>query len=174
LRYFADGRQLISAAVDGAVKIWDANQGRSTTTLMCHESKVYSAAVNDAMNMAVSVGSDRKIAVWDLRKVQQPLFVNDESTASVTSCDFTNDQKAIVTATFGGRVNVIDLATQERRVDYDLMFLSDDPEEIMCYHVASVKNFPHASENVFLLSSGAGVPIVIDYEGWHEEPLHRL
>ena len=92
----------------------------------------------------------------------------------MTSCDFTNDQKSVVTATFGGRVYVIDLATRERNVDCDLMFLSDDPEEIMCYHVASVKNFPSESENVFVLSSGAGVPIVIDYEGWHEEPLHRL
>lgn len=135
---------------------------------------MYQAVVNDAMNMAISVGADRNIAVWDLRKVQRPLFVNEDSTASVTTCDFTNDQKSIVTATFGGRINVIDLANQELRVDYDLAFLSDDPEEIMCYHVASVKNFPGESQNIFVLSSGAGIPIVIDYEGWHEEPLHRL
>jgi len=101
------------------------------------------------------------------------LFVNEDSTASVTACDFTCDQKSVVTATFGGRVNVIDLDTRERRVDYDIMFLSEDPEENMCYHVASVPNYPSGG-NVFVLSSGVGVPNVINYEGWHEEPLHRL
>ena len=67
--------------------------------------------MNDALTMACSVGSDRKIALWDLRRVQQPVFVNEDSTASVTCCDFTCDQKSVVTATFGGRVNVIDLDT---------------------------------------------------------------
>ena len=66
----ADGRSLISASVDGKVKIWDSNAGSASTTLNFHESKVYQAQANDAMNMAVSVGSDRKIAVWDLRRVQ--------------------------------------------------------------------------------------------------------
>jgi len=173
LKYMKDGRSLISASVDGSVKIWDANQGGVTTSLNFHESKVYSAAANDAMNMAVSVGADRKIAVWDLRKVQTPLFVNEDSTASVTCCDFTNDQKSIVTATFGGRVNVIDLDTREYRVDYDIMFLSENEEENMCYHVASVSDYPGGG-NVFVLSSGIGIPNVINYEGWHEEPLHRL
>ena len=123
--------------------------------------------------MACSVGSDRKIALWDLRRVQQPIFVNEDSTASVTCCDFTCDQKSVVTATFGGRVNVIDLDTQEFRVDYDIMFLSDNEEENMCWNVKSIANYPSGG-NVFVLSSGVGIPNVINYEGWHEEPLHRL
>lgn len=126
------------------------------------------------MNMAVSVGSDRKIAVWDLRRAQQPLFVNEDSTASVTACDFTCDQKSIVTATFAGIINVIDLDTRERRVDYDTMFLQRDTQsDNMCYHVASVANYS-APGNHFVISSGIGVPNVINYEGHHEEPLHRL
>lgn len=118
------------------------------------------------------MGADRKIAVWDLRNTNQPLFVNEDSTDSVTACDFSNDSKAVITATFGGRVNVIDLETREMRVDYDIMFLSDNEEENMCYHVGSVKGHPEG--NVFILSSGVGIPNLIHYEGWHEEPLHRL
>ena len=60
------------------------------------------------------------------------------------------------------------------RVDYDIMVLDpEDDVENMCYHLASVKNHP-AGGNVFVLSSGIGVPNVINYEGWHEEPLQRL
>lgn len=111
LHYMTDGRQLISASVDGFVKLWDANQGACHTTLRFHSSKVYGAVVNDAMTMAATVGADRKIAVWDLRRAQQPLFVNEESTAAVSCVDFSVDQKSVITATYGGRINVIDLET---------------------------------------------------------------
>ena len=67
LNYLADGRRLISASVDGTAKLWDSQQGGCIQTLSFHESKVYTAVVNDAMNMAASVGSDKKIAIWDLR-----------------------------------------------------------------------------------------------------------
>lgn len=43
----------------------------------------------------------------------------------------------------------------------------------MCYHIKSVKNHP-GGQNIFILSSAVGVPNVISYEGWHDEPLHRL
>ena len=100
--------------------------------------------------------------------------MNEDSTASVTCLDFSVDQKAVISATFGGRVNVIDLETRQQRVDYDIMFLSEPEEENLCWHLASVKNYPGAGGNVFVLSSAVGVPNVIQYEGWHEEPLHRL
>lgn len=124
--------------------------------------------------MAATVSADRKIAIWDLRNTNQPMLVNEESTASVTSVDFSVDQKSVITATFGGKINVIDLDTQERRVDYDIMFLQpDEDQENMCYHLQSVKNHPTGG-NVFVLSSAVGIPNVILYEGWHDEPLHRL
>jgi len=122
--------------------------------------------------MAVSVSADKKIAVWDLRRSAQPLFVNADSESIVTSCDFTEDQKSIVTATFGARINVIDLENREMRVDYDIMVLTPDQEN-MCYHLQSVPNYPGVS-NVFVLSSGIGIPNVMNYEGWHESPWHRL
>ena len=59
------------------------------------------------------------------------------------------------------------------RVDYDIMFLSEPEEENMCYHIGSIKNYPGGGNN-FVLSSGVGIPNVILYEGWHDEPLHRL
>ncbi len=125
------------------------------------------------MNMAATCSSDRKIAIWDLRRVQAPLFVNEESVASVTACDFSVDQKAVITANFAGRINIIDIETRERRVDYNIMMMSDDEEENMCFHIKSIKNFPGGGNN-FVLSSGIGIPIVINYEGHHEQELHRL
>ena len=86
-----DGRRLISASVDGTAKIWDTNSGQATATLAYHANKVYASAANDDATMAATVGSDKKIAIWDLRNTQRPVFVNEESTASVTCVDFSND-----------------------------------------------------------------------------------
>jgi len=54
-----------------------------------------------------------------------------------------------------------------------MMLQPENEEENMCYGVRSVKNHPFGG-NVFVLSSGIGIPNVINYEGHHEEPLHRL
>ena len=110
LDYLTDGRKMISASVDGTARLWDVNSGQNTATLAYHENKVYDAAVNQDMTMACTVSSDKKIAVWDLRNTQQPMLVNaDDTRDSVTCCDFSADQKAVITATFGGRVVVLDL-----------------------------------------------------------------
>lgn len=54
------------------------------------------------------------------------------------------------------------------------MMLAPDPEaENMCYGLKTIRNHP-ADGNVFVLSSGIGIPNVISYEGHHAEPLHRL
>ena len=171
----ADGRQLVSASVDGTARLWDVNSGQNTQTLAYHENKVYDAAVNEAGTQAVTVSSDKKIAVWDLRNSSQPMIVNgDDTRESITCCDFSNDQKSVITATFGGRVVILDLETQEVRVDYDIMCLQPDlTEDNMCYGLSSVKNHPEGG-NIFVLSSGVGIPNVISYEGHHDEPLHRL
>jgi WD40 repeat protein len=58
---------MISASVDGTARLWDVNSGQNSATLAYHETKVYDAVVNDAMTQAVTVSSDKKIAVWDLR-----------------------------------------------------------------------------------------------------------
>lgn len=68
------------------------NSGQNTATLAYHENKVYDAAVNQDMTLAATVSSDKKIAVWDLRNVSQPMLVNsDDTRASVTCCDFSAD-----------------------------------------------------------------------------------
>ena len=171
--YLQDGKRLITASVDGTSKIWDTNSGNATANLAFHSSTVYDAKVNDAMTQACTVGADKKICLWDLRNARQPIYVNEESTHSVTCCDFSNDQKAVMSATFGGHVNIIDLETMDRRVNYDIMVLSDVEEENMCYGIQSVKNHPQGG-NIFILSSGIGIPNLICYESWWDEPLQRL
>ena len=102
------------------------------------------------------------------------MLVNNDCTSTITSCDFSNDGKAVITAGFGGRINVLDLETQSQRVDYDtLVLMPDEYQENMCHHLASIPNHPQGG-NMFVLSSDIAVPNVILYEGWHDEPLHRL
>ena len=54
------------------------------------------------------------------------MLVNNDCTSTITSCDFSNDGKAVITAGFGGRINVLDLETQSQRVDYDTLVLMPD------------------------------------------------
>ena len=79
----------------------------------------------------------------------------------------------MITANFAGRINIVDTVTREMNVDYDIMFLAEPEEENMCFHIGSIKNYPGGG-NHFVLSSGVGIPNVILYESWHEEPLQRL
>ena len=53
--------------MDGSVKLWDSNTGKSIANLAYHPSKVYQAVANADMTQVASVGQDRKIAIWDLR-----------------------------------------------------------------------------------------------------------
>jgi len=68
---------------------------------------------NDAMTQIASVGSDYLLCLWDTRNLAKPIFENKQSKSCIMKCDFTNDQKAVVSSTLEGIINVTDIQSQK-------------------------------------------------------------
>ena len=103
--------------------------------------------MNDDGSQIASVGSDKMVCVWDTRNTQTPIFVNEESGACIMKCDFTVDQKAVVSSTLEGVINVLDIQNQKMAVAFDTINeINTDPKSnitsniIFC--VKSLKNHP--------------------------------
>jgi len=63
--------------------------------------------------MIATCGSDLQICLFDVRNTKVPIFVNKESKDVVTSVEFTNDQRFLMSTTFSGVFNMMDLKTQK-------------------------------------------------------------
>ncbi|MEW6732832.1 MAG: serine/threonine-protein kinase [Acidobacteriota bacterium] len=64
--YTPDGRYLISASSDGAIKIWDLNKRRVRGALRGHELSVNALAVSPSGDLLASASSDGTARIWDL------------------------------------------------------------------------------------------------------------
>ena len=109
--------------------------------------QVYYAIMNDAGSQIASVGSDKMVCLWDARNLAKPLFVNEESDACIMKCDFTNDQKGVVSSTLEGVINVLDIASQKMVVNFDTVAeinskRKDPISGNICFCVKSLKNHP--------------------------------
>ncbi|KAK2630041.1 hypothetical protein QTJ16_000861 [Diplocarpon rosae] len=56
--------QIVSAAGDGLVMVWDTSTGGAACTLDNHEDRVWALAVNPETNMIVSGGGDSNLTFW--------------------------------------------------------------------------------------------------------------
>jgi len=92
-------------------------------------------------------------------------------------CDFTNDQKSIVSSTLEGIINVTDVNTQKQMVAFDTIeeinSNSDGKSEIknnICYCVRSLKNHPEGG-NKFAVGADMRFINVCDYDGSRPEDI---
>lgn len=95
LAIFADGHRVISASLDGTLKIWDLATGSELRTLRGHAGSVLSVAVTADGHLAVSASSDGMLKVWNL-----------ESGAELYSLDTQNRRLRTVVLTPSGDVAV--------------------------------------------------------------------
>jgi TIR domain-containing protein/WD40 domain-containing protein len=61
-----DGRRVVSASVDGTLKVWDLASGRAEATLEGHARGVTGCAVTPDGRWVVSASWDQTLKVWDL------------------------------------------------------------------------------------------------------------
>lgn len=173
LNYFPDGKRLVSASSDGMAKIWDANSGKCTATLKKHTKRVYNAVANAAGTHVASVGSDRMLCLWDTRNLAKPVFVNEQSQSCIMSCDWLPDQKAVVSSTLEGVINVCDIQSQQMTLGFDTVAeMSADGERDVqsniCYRVKGLKNHPGGG-NKFAVGAEMKFINVCDYDGARSE-----
>lgn len=93
LQYSLSGDQLFSCSADKTINIWDINTGCRLKKLRNHQNYVnsISTAPNDP-NLLVSVGDDRYINVWDLRRRKCAMSFEDKYQLTAVAFNGTGDQ----------------------------------------------------------------------------------
>jgi hypothetical protein len=105
-----DGQRLVSAGVDGAVKVWDAHTGQNTLTLQGHTRGVLSVSWSPDGQRLVSAGVDGAVKVWDAHTGQNTLTLRGH-TAFVTRVSWSPDGQWITSRDSTGIVKTWDLHT---------------------------------------------------------------
>jgi len=90
-------------------------------------------------------------------------------------CDFTNDQKAVVSSTLEGIINVTDIQSQKQTVEFDTIkeMTRDGKGEMksnICYCVKSLKNHPLGG-NKFAVGADMRFVNCVDYDVSRDEDI---
>ena len=105
-----DGRQVVTASLDGTARVWDAASGRPLGEPLRHDSKVWAASFSPDGRRVVTASSDGMARVWDAasgRPVGDPL----RHAAPVYAASFSPDGRWVVTASGDKTARVWDAAS---------------------------------------------------------------
>jgi len=164
LNYFSDGNRLISASPEGVCKVWDIRAGKATQLLKgAHTGRVYKAMLNGNDTMVASCASDKKICIWDLRKIDKPVSVNTESESCIMACDWTTDNTHVLSGTMYGIVNSLNVQTNKMVMRKDTNEMCPDQESNIIYSLRTVRNHPR-SGNIFTMGVENRLAYTIDYD----------
>jgi WD40 repeat protein len=107
------GRLPMSAAVIGAVKVWDAKSGESLLTFNSNTSRIRSVAFSpDDKRLAATSTLEKTVAVWDA-KTGKEVFTLKGHTDRVNDVAYSPDGKQIATASADWTVKLWDAQTGE-------------------------------------------------------------
>jgi len=65
LRFWHDGRTLVSASADQTIRLWDLDRGQPTRTLRGHQHEIWTLDMSPDAATLVSGGKDGEVLVWD-------------------------------------------------------------------------------------------------------------
>jgi hypothetical protein len=104
-----DGHQVASASDDFFVKLWDADTGEEVGTFAGHEDHVTAIAYSRDGSRIASASKDGTLRVWDVESGCESLLVRHRS--PLLTCDYSPDDRHLVSASAEGHVMVDDAAT---------------------------------------------------------------
>jgi WD40 repeat protein len=105
-----DGKQLVSAADDQTLKVWDLRTGQELHTLRGHSNAVHAVAITPDGEQAVSASADQTLKVWDLRTGQE-LHTLRGHNDWVNAVAITHDGLQAISASVDQTLKVWDLRT---------------------------------------------------------------
>jgi WD40 repeat protein len=109
--YSPDGTRLVSASLDGTVRVWDAITGRAVLPpLRGHTGVVCAVAYSPAGKQLATAGQDKTVRIWDLTTAQSIRILADFK-FPVSTVAFSPDGRRLVSGDVGGYVRVWDVMT---------------------------------------------------------------
>jgi WD40 repeat protein len=110
-----DGRNVVTAGLDGTVRWWDLDSGHEVNSLRGHTADAYCIALAPDGWAAVSGGVDGSVRLWDLGAARQRHLLQAES-APVWSVAFAADGRHVSAGTSDGFVRLWDVTGPEPRM----------------------------------------------------------
>lgn len=89
---------------DGYVRIFDINDGSLVSEISAHESGIKKVAVSPANGDILSAAYDQKILIWDAKKLELKLSLQQNPVKWERSLNFSTDGKKVFAGTFDGTV----------------------------------------------------------------------
>lgn len=106
---FDRDNRLISASVDGTIRIWDALSQKQIALLKGDKGNVSSVAVGKSGAFLASGGLDKRVGIWD-PKTRQPMFLSGH-TGEVTTVAVSPDEKLIASGSTDKTIRFWDAAS---------------------------------------------------------------
>ncbi len=97
LVFAPDNRLAISAAADGAVRVWTIASAQSTLALPGHQSQVYGVSFHPTLPLIASGSNDKTVKIWDYEKNQQVRSFAAQG-EPIYALTFTPDGTHVITA----------------------------------------------------------------------------
>ncbi|WP_181154405.1 hypothetical protein [Nostoc sp. 'Peltigera membranacea cyanobiont' N6] len=113
-----DGQQVISAAEDFSINIWNLQTGEEIATFNRHTSYVESLALTPDGKQLVSGSLDGTLKVWNLDTGQQTLSLTSQGQL-ITSVAIVPNSRWVVSGSQGTMVKVCDLETKNDVITFE-------------------------------------------------------
>jgi WD40 repeat protein/tRNA A-37 threonylcarbamoyl transferase component Bud32 len=110
LAFSPDGKRLVCADENGAVKVLDAQTGQEILTFKGQNGVIFSVSFSPDGKRLVSGGEHSTLKVWDAQTGQEILAAKGDN-GMFTSASFSPDGKRLVSASLSGALKVWDAQT---------------------------------------------------------------
>ncbi len=111
--YFsADGSHLITAGVDGIVRIWEVGTGQLVQEINADQQILQGSSVSPDGSIVATASNGSDVRLWDYQSGERRLILEGAG-EGVTLAEFTPDGRQLVTGGFDGNVRFYVLAVDE-------------------------------------------------------------
>jgi len=159
-----DGKKVVSAGEDGALRIWELGEPASPLLLRTHDGPARSAAFSPDGARVASTGNDHRVHIWDLRDSKVPFRPLRAHQESVESLAFSPNSAYLISGSADRTAGVWDLrnpnsAPVSLRHEDVVQYLAFSPDG---FHLASATA---GSARVWNMRDLASQPALLQDEG---------